>query len=293
MKLRTILVATDLTRREAAAVERAVQLARAHGARLRLMHAPASGRTPQPDAVARLARAAAPLATRLDFRVETVPVRPGDTIERIAAEARNADLVVLPHRRERSTAAFFRGQPVVRLLREAGRPVLVVRRAGGAHYRRILVGVDFTPASQAVVQLAAQLDPLAQLELFHAVDTRGEAHLRAADATTEAIRAYRAQCVQKARQQMLSVTDSFAARRNRVLAAIGRGSPGRQIVIQQEHAEADLVVVGKSESSAWLDFLRTSVAHRVLSWGTSDVLVVPEAAAAGRVPAGRRMAAPA
>lgn len=293
MKLRTILVATDLTRREAAAVERAVQLARAHGARLRLMHAPASGRTPQPDAVARLARAAAPLATRLDFRVETVPVRPGDTIERIAAEARNADLVVLPHRRERSTAAFFRGQPVVRLLREAGRPVLVVRRAGGAHYRRILVGVDFTPASQAVVQLAAQLDPLAQLELFHAIDTRGEAHLRAADATTEAIRAYRAQCLQKARQHMLSVTDSFDARRNRVLAAIGRGSPGRQIVIQQEHAEADLVVVGKSESSAWLDFLRTSVAHRVLSWGTSDVLVVPEAAAAGRVPAGRRMAAPA
>jgi nucleotide-binding universal stress UspA family protein len=259
------------------------------------MHAPASGREPAPGAVARLAQAAAPLHARLEFRVETVPALPGDTMERIAAEARGADLVVLPHRRERSTAAFFRGQPVLRLLRAAGKPVLVVRRAGGPHYRRILVGVDFTPASQAIVKLAAQLDPLAQLELFHAIDTRGESHLQAADATMEAVRTYRAHCLEKAQQHMLSVTDSFAARRNRVLTAIGRGSPGQQILIQQEHAGADLVVVGKSESSAWLDFLRTSVAHRVLSWGTSDVLVVPEAAATGMVPAGgrRRMAAPA
>jgi nucleotide-binding universal stress UspA family protein len=287
MNIRTILVVTDLGARENAAVERAAQIAQAHGAMLRLMHAPASGREPEPGAAARLAQAAARLVARLNFRVETVPVRDGD-VERIAAEARGADLVVLPHRRERSTAAFFRGQPVLRLLRHAGRPVLVVRNAGGAHYRRILVGVDFTPASHDVVRIAARLDPLAQLELFHAIDTRGEAHPRAADAAAHAVRTYRAQCLKQAQQDMLTVTDSFEARRNRVMTAIGRGNAGRQILIQQEHAGADLVVVGMKHGTAWDDFLRASVAHRVLSWGRSDVLVVPEAAATAKAPAARQ-----
>ena len=62
-----------------------------------------------------------------------------------------------------------------------------------------------------------------------------------------------------------------------LLAVIGRGDPGRQTVIEQERSDADLVVVGKSSSSAWEDFLCGSVAHRVLSWGSSDVLVVPHA----------------
>ena len=39
----------------------------------------------------------------------------------------------------------------------------------------------------------------------------------------------------------------------------------------------DLVVLGKRRTSAWEDFFCGSVAHQVLSWGSSDVLVVPHA----------------
>jgi len=56
-----------------------------------------------------------------------------------------------------------------------------------------------------------------------------------------------------------------------------RGDPGRQVLVQQERSGADLVVVGKRTAGAWADFFCGSVAHRVLSWGTSDVLVVPQA----------------
>jgi nucleotide-binding universal stress UspA family protein len=208
--------------------------------------------------------------------VETVPAGPVD-FEGIVAAATGMDLVVLPHWHERSTAAFFRGQPVLRLLRRCSSPVLVVRRARRPHYERILVAVDFAPASRSLAQLAAAFDPQAKVELFHAVSTLDEARLRACEATDHAIRAYRAKCRRHAERQMLTLTDSFGARRNRFLTSFGRGDPGRQTVVQQEHSRADLVVLGKKRASGWEDFFCGSVAHRVLSWGSSDVLVVPAA----------------
>ena len=168
-------------------------------------------------------------------------------LEDLIAEARGMDLVVLPHRHERSTAAFFYGQPVLRLLRRCNRPVLVVRKAHGERYERVLVAVDFSEASESLVK--------------------------------------------HARERFVSLTDSFDARRNRVLSAIGRGDPGRQTVIQQEHSGADVVVLGKKHSTAWEDFFCGSVAHRVLSWGSSDVLVVPDASLRATAPlAARRVA---
>jgi nucleotide-binding universal stress UspA family protein len=274
MKMKSILVATDLSAQENMAVQRACELAVLHGARVKLMYmAPRDGTVPR-NAAARLADTARELEDSFGLRVMTSSIKVCK-IEDLAAEARGMDLVVLPHRRERSTAAFFRGQPVLRLLRACACPVLVVRNPQAAHYQRILVPVDFSPESEAVVKLAATFDPRAELELFHAINTRDEARLRSAEATEQAVRAYRAQCLEHARKRMLTLTDSFDARRNRLLSAIGRGDPGRQAVIQQEHSGADLVVVGKRRCSAWEDFLCGSVAHRVLSWGSSDVLVVP------------------
>lgn len=67
------------------------------------------------------------------------------------------------------------------------------------------------------------------------------------------------------------VGDSSTATRN-------RGSPNdvaRQAVIQQQHSNADLIVVGQSRSSGFSEFLFGSVAHRVLRWSSCDVLLVP------------------
>jgi nucleotide-binding universal stress UspA family protein len=96
-----------------------------------------------------------------------------------------------------------------------------------------------------------------------------------AEATEQAIRAYRERCMRYASDRMLVLSDSFDARRNRVRTVIGRGDPGMQTVVQQEHSGADLVVLGKRRTSAWEEFFWGSVAHKVLSWGSSDVLVVP------------------
>ncbi|MNI98812.1 Universal stress protein family protein [compost metagenome] len=60
-----------------------------------------------------------------------------------------------------------------------------------------------------------------------------------------------------------------------MLSAIGRGDPARQATVQQQHARAELLVVGKRRAHPLADFLFGSVAQRVLCWATGDVLVVP------------------
>jgi nucleotide-binding universal stress UspA family protein len=276
MNITSILVVTDLSARENIAVQRACQLAHAHRASIKLMYVPARGQPVLPAASSRLANLATQLEEGMQLCVRTAPLK-SHQLKDLVAEAQEADLVVLPHRNERSTAAFFRGQPVLSLLRQCSRPVLVVRKAHTAPYGRVLVAVDFSEASKALVELAAEIDPSAELEIFHAISTLDEAKLRSAEAPEQAVRAYRERCLKQARERIVSFSDSFDARRNRVLTVIGRGDPGHQTVIQQQHSGANLVVLGKTRSTVWEDFLRGSVAHYVLSWGSSDVLVVPDA----------------
>ncbi len=152
------------------------------------------------------------------------------------------------------------------------------------------MAVDVSPECFEVVAAAAALEPTAELELFHATSTLKEAWLRSAEASEKAVRAYRQATTRHAQQRLLRISDSFSARRNRVQTTIGRGDPARQALIQQEHTGAALVVVGKRQRSVWLDFLLGSAAQRILGWGRSDVMLVPQelraADAPMRAPAG-------
>jgi nucleotide-binding universal stress UspA family protein len=205
-------------------------------------------------------------------------VRPDGALGELAAEAQAADLVVVPHRHERSLTAFLLGQPVMRLLRRCRTPVLVVRDGPALDASRILVAVDFTSSAHRLVEVAAALDPGAQLQVFHAVDMLGEGHLRAADVSVKAISLYRAQRRREADRRLQEIVGTMPARPRGVRTTVGRGTPGRQIVLQQEHSLAGLVVVGKRRASAWAEVLLGSVAQDVLRRAHGDVLVVPDGA---------------
>lgn len=284
MNIQTVAVLTDLSLREGMAVQRACRIAETHGAQLRLVHAPGSAPSALPNARQRVANAAARIEESAGLRVTGVVAR-DRSIDAIAAGFAGCDLLVLPDRRERTPAALFAGQPAERLLRRLDVPVLVVRSVPADDYGRILVAVDVGPECFEVVAAAAALEPTAELELFHATSTLKEAWLRSAEASEQAVRAYRQKCTRHAQQQLLRISDSFSARRNRVQTTIGRGDPARQALIQQEHTGAALVVVGKRRRAAWFDFLFGSAAQRILGWGRSDVLLVPKALRAAAEPA--------
>lgn len=187
----------------------------------------------------------------------------------MAEEARWVDLLVIGQRRERSLRAMFCCQPIERLLRVAPCAILVTRLNGSQRYRRVVVAVDFSPESRKMVRLAWSLDSEAEVELFRAITPMHEGRLRDADVSEHAIKTYRQESFADARQRMFGLTDSSSARRNRVVSAIGQGDPARQAVVQQQHANAELLVVGKRRSSAVADFFFGSVAQRALRWSTA------------------------
>lgn len=274
MKINSILAVTDLVPATDHAIDRAAMLAAQHGAVLSLMYAAAPGGRDVSDAVAQLTHLAAHASERFGVTVRTVS-RSAEAIERVTEESSYHDLVVISHRPERSLSAFLHGTWPERMMRLCRCPVLVTKLEANKSYGRILVAVDFTSASKALFNVALGFDADAEVELFHAISTRDEAKLRSAEASEHVIKAYRHRTRLQAHERMLWLTDSTDARRNRVMSAIGRGDPARQVAVQQEYGGAELIVVGRRLRSAVADFFFGSVAQRVLSWSSSDVLVVP------------------
>lgn len=274
MNFRSILVVTDFSASAAAAVDRAALLAALHGAKLTLMYAAKPGAQHPADAAVRLDHSAQQLAQRTGLDV-CARCCFGDPLTQIAREASCADLLVLGDQHDRSLAAFMRGTMALRLSRLCRCPILVTKLAARKRYGKILVTVDFAPASQGLVKLACAIDGDSEIELFHAISTLNDAKLRAAEVSWQAIKAYRQRARRHAHERMFALTDSFQARRNRVGVAIGHGDPARQAAVQQDYTGADLVIVGRRRRSPWADFLFGSVAQRLLGWAGCDVIMVP------------------
>ena len=270
----SILAVTDFSTLGDHALRRAALLGAEHGATLKLLYLSYPGEPPPPDASSRLAHHAVQLAQRHGIRVRSAN-HIALCVDDVLPEARCADLLVWGTAPVVGARSFFRGQPVDGLLRTAQRPLLVVRRPADAAYRSLLVAVDFSASSHRLVELGIALNRSAQVELFHAISTHNEEKLRYAEVSERAIRTYRDECRRHARNRMLWLTDSYDARRNRVLSAIGHGDPGRQTVIQQQHSGAELIVVGKRPAWLLTELMFGSVAKRVLRDAGTDVLVVP------------------
>lgn len=275
MSVHSILALTDFSAMGEHALERAALLAATHGAQLRAMYFDDHPHPGIVDPDARLAQRARQLARRHQIGVQAV-ARRGQGLDAVLREARASDLLVLDPRTPWRLARLWQGGLVARLLRHCTCPVLVVKQAPRQHYARVLVAVDFTPASQALVRTACGLSGTAELQLFHALSTVEASKMRSAQVRDDAIQAYQAEAQRHARHRIVALHDSVDTRRTRVLSVIGDGDPARQTAAHQEAVAADLVVVGRRRDRPLVDLLLGSVAQRLLDWSGCDVLVVPK-----------------
>lgn len=273
----SILAITDFSVISDAVFARAAHLAAEHDATLTLVYAAPVGDQACPDAARRLSHHASQLGERYGIKVHAA-LHAADCLEDVLHAARSADIVVTGASQAGNATSFFCGRPEERILRATRRPVLVVQQKAGERqsaYRRLLVAVDFSDASQNLVANALVLGKSAEIELFHAICTDNERTMRLTEFSEHAIKAYKQAHRRHADDRLFWLTDSTDARRNRVGSAIGYGDPARQAIVQQQHSGADLVVVGKHPASALSDFVFGSVSRRVLQHASTDVLIIP------------------
>ena len=280
MNHKRILVALSLSDGKDPAFERALALARASDAELYLLHAVPANRPFSFRAVERLQRSA-----ELRRRAEAAGVsvqtteQHGDPAEIIVlhADARPVDFIVMGTERRTGWARFRRPSVAERVLRRTKRPTLVVRdddNGDGSAFENVLVAVDLSPASTALIDTALRLfgGNARQLTVIHAVNS-----IEAAGALRNRARwmvpEYRGYVLDDARRQLEALMPPADVKAQVRVAA---GPAADAIAAYAADGKTDLIVVGRSRRFMHLG----STAVRILRNTDRALLVVPPAAAA-------------
>ncbi|TWO68512.1 universal stress protein [Caenimonas sedimenti] len=270
---RHILVLHDLTAQADQAAWRAGMIARDQGADLCLLHA---AREPANAGRARIAlqRLAGELAERLGMTAD-VRVVHGDPVDAVMRARADTSMVVLGARRRNVLRDWIFGTPAERLIRMAGRPVLVVKKPATAGYRRVLVPVDLGPGATSAITAATALTRGTRIDVFHSLAVRHEVTMRAADVPEAVVREYRQRSADRARQRIGELIGTVPDAGFSAVPSIGFGYASSMVLAKEQAMRADLVVIGKRRRGMLADFFLGSVTQRVLAGARSDVLVLP------------------
>lgn len=256
---KSILVATDFSVPANNAVRRAALLASQHGVRLCVVHVvvPPSRvhvrrwLLPVPDLDGRLDNAhrqLQELAVELKHRYDLTPsieLRTGEVREELHRASARADLLVLGQRSRSALVEMVLGSTAQRLVECSRRPVLVVKQEAQGSYRRALVPIDFTPASDAAAFVAATLAPDLDMQVFHALDSTIGAVMHDVDVNASVIRESLAKEENIVLARMRRSMTRLGLDSRKLRFAVGRGSPVKATLRQAQSLNADVLVATK------------------------------------------------
>lgn len=272
---KSVVAFTDFSAEGERALLRAASLASENGWSCQIVYAPLNEEAMLAGPIARLGLTARQIARRFNIPVEASNSIVDSELKLVSC-IDGAHLVVMASTSQPWIRRFWCNTPVDMVLRNSQCPVLVVKKGVEAPYKRMLVGISFEGGASELVKLSCEVVPSAELHLFHAISRRDEAHLRAVDASVDAIQAYRSQVLGLANGRLHVFADSLATRRNRVKFFVGYGDTVLQTCVQQEAVRADVIIVGKRRQSAFKEMLFGTTAKRMLEIAESDVLVIPQ-----------------
>jgi nucleotide-binding universal stress UspA family protein len=295
-EIRTVAIGTSLTEMSDEVVTAGLQVARAAGARMVLVHAfqpPVAyatyggGAPYAPDVLLEEAlRTEYKLAEqRLDEQIGRLQIRSDELLSRRveygpphrviteAADKDAADLIVVGATESVGLAKMF-GSTADRVVRKATRPVLMVRGRLEMPLQRVLLPVDLSPLSAVAFRNGlALLDRIApdlgvQLEAFYVMtgfdrgilEPEGDLDLSESEAIREL--------------QRFVANNAFRSG-HRVLTRLAHGEVADAIRARCEGWDADLILVGTHGRGGFERFLLGSVASDVMRRGSASVLVIP------------------
>ena len=266
---------TDFSQEGEYALLRAASLASENGWSLQIVYAPLTDDALESGPIARLGLTARQIARRFNIPVEASNEIVDSELKLVSC-IDGAHLIVMASTFQTWSRRFWCNTPIDKVLRNSRCPLLVVKTAYEAPYKRMLVGVDFNGGATALVNVSCEVIPNAELHLFHAISRRDETRLRATDASIDAIQAFRRQIIDKANGRLFNFADSLTTRRNRVMYFVGYGDTAEQASVQQQAVNAGVIVVGKRQQGAFKEMLLGNTAKRILRISESDVLVIPQ-----------------
>jgi nucleotide-binding universal stress UspA family protein len=137
--------------------------------------------------------------------------------------------------------------------------------------RRVLVAVDFSPASSRALEWAARQAARrgAELHVLHAVDTYGALDIAVPVAVTEIMR-------NEAQERLAEVTRPLRDDVRAVFAAAEIGTPAGVLLDAVKRLGPELLVVGTRGLGGWQHALLGSTAHRLIAGAGCPVLAVHE-----------------
>jgi nucleotide-binding universal stress UspA family protein len=305
----SIVFGTDFSERAMTAGRAAAALARRSGEVLHLVHITeygSAGRTTANDEAlrreltSRLEAQATELRTG-DTRVEVhlLDGAPDEVLVEHAALV-HASLLIVSHHGQRAPRWRI-GNVAERVVQSARCPVLVLRSASpleawarGERSLRILLGLDFSPPSDAAVAWVRKLRSLGTCEVVAAHHYWGaDAHVRygvplspESEVTPEVEEALR-------RDLTARLGDMPGTGAVWVQLDPGLGRPSDSLVALARKEEADLIVVGTHQRTGASKWWYGSVSQRVIHESPISVLCVPSSAVtAVTIPEVRRVLAP-
>lgn len=227
------------------------------------------------DARRRLAELVADSPVKADLDAD-LQIEQGAATDAIpeCADAAGVDLLLLGAHGRGFLQRMLLGSTASRLLRKTRCPVLVVKEPSRTDYKRVLVAVDFSPASLRSLELAREIAPDAEIVLLHIVDTPFEGMMQYAGVGQDAIDQYRAEALARAEQKLKDFTRSAGLGTTGHTALVAQGDATRLIIEHEERYWCDLIVMGKHGNHLTEELLLGSVTKRVLAQSRSDVLVV-------------------
>ena len=290
--IRTIVAATDFSPGSHAAVERAVQLAEAHGASLRLLHAfdvstwhslksifdvHRLTMDPPPDVrmQQRLTDLAESLATQTGLEVEArFSIGSAHSAINMYVTAHAPSLVVLGSRAEPAMPGL--GSTALKVLRSPACPMLIVRSTKSRPCAKVLSAVDMRDGLVRAARAAIRLFPAAHHHLLHAVDPTLELALWMGDVAKEQIRLLHDSMHTKALRQLAQLAQELTkAAVYPVAAEVVDDVPARASALRAAALPADCVAVGRHGEGTVAERVFGNMAQQVLHHALRDVLVMP------------------
>jgi nucleotide-binding universal stress UspA family protein len=212
-------------------------------------------------------------AHRVEADATVVQGRAGPALTNFIEE-HGCDLLVLGNHGSGVLQRLIVGSTTSRALRQSTIPVLVVKNKVHQTYRQVLIAVDFSPASKALIEMSRDIAPKAHVTLLHVCSDAMEAQMRYAGVSDAVVGQYRINAEHQAGLKLEQLALECNLRPDEYRGVITHGIPNHEVVRYEEDNAVDLIMLGKHGTHTTEELLLGSVTKRVVEMAQADVFVL-------------------